>query len=117
MGRLASLFPRVAADAARKGLAEILGPATKPQRARLEDELRFWLVLDPKLHASVGAHLAMCESEARKARRGARKGRTPRAVALGVERRMAAKSRMRRVRADITASGASRELRESLWGE
>lgn len=117
MGRLASLLPHLPPDLAQEGLAEILGPATKAQRARLEAELRFWLVLDPKLHASVGAHLAMRESEARARRRGARKGAKPGDAALAAERRMAAEARMRRVRAAIAASGASRELRESIWSE
>jgi thermitase len=117
MERLVSLFPHLPSDAAREGLAELLGPATKAARERLEDELRFWMVLDPKLHASVGAHLAMRESEARALRRGARKRAKPADAALAAERRMAATARMRRVRAAIAASGASRELRESLWRE
>lgn len=111
--RLASLFPRVDAAVARDGLMEILGKPSAAALSRLHEEVRFWLALDPKLHAAVGAHLSMAESEQRSARRT--RGRTAAAQAADSPRTRARSARVQRVRAALTASAVSQQLRESLW--
>jgi hypothetical protein len=99
LDRLASLFPRMDTAAARDGLLDLLGRPSRTALAHLHDELRFWLTLDPKLHAAVGAHLGMSEADPGKTRPRARR------------------AQMLRARAAITAIGASRDLRESLWSD
>jgi subtilisin family serine protease len=112
--RLASLFPRVEPEGARRAMAELLGGASGAQLARLQDELLFWLTLDPKLHAAVGAHMALSAPErAPKGRKGRKAAARPGPEAL--QRARTSRARMRRARAAITAAGASKELRECLW--
>ncbi len=112
--RLASLFPRVDPPVARDALVEVLGRPSKTQLSRLHDELGFWLALDPKLHATVGAHLALAETE-QHARRRARGQRAKKLEPDDPARARARRARVHRVRAALTASGASKDLRESLW--
>jgi hypothetical protein len=114
--RLASLFPRVGAVVAREGLMEVLGRPSRAGLARLHDELRFWLALDPKLHATVGAHLAMAETEQLPARR-ARGRAAPSEVAIDPARVRARRARVQRVRAALVSSAVSKDLRESLWND
>ena len=113
--RLTSLFPRVDPAVARDGLMEILGRPARAQLARLHDELRFWLALDPKLHATVGAHLEIADTERRRARSAAGSTRARAQQPVNPSRARADRGRMHRVRAAITASAVSRELRETLW--
>jgi hypothetical protein len=91
---------------------EVLGKPSRTRLARLHDEVRFWLTLDPQLHATVAEHLAAPEPRrARRVRRRATGGTDDAAL---VHAHLA---RVRRVRAALTASGVSGELRDSLWRE